>query len=418
MNHLKYSRGFSAWTLLPWLLFFTLAFVFWWFVNERTVGATGVVEPLTQAQVAPTAPSSMADSNDNLAIAPAVELAPVASYHEAVGRASLSVVNIYTTQKISHPYANDPAFRQFLEYHGYALPENNDSTNLGSGVIVRADGYILTNAHVVDKADEIIVALSDGRKAKATVVGSDNESDLAVIKIDLANITPISLRQAPVRVGDVTLAIGNPFGVGQTVTQGIVSATGRTGIGVNTFEDFIQTDAAINPGNSGGALVDATGALIGINTMIYSRSGGSMGIGFAIPISIAKKVMNDIISTGKVSRGWLGIEVGRMISDPASLERTTGVMIAGVMPNGPAAQAGVQAGDVILQIDGVPVDDASMLIQMIAQKAPNSQVRLQVARAGATAEVVATLAERPMPNQLEARRIPSNDGQPLILPPR
>lgn len=388
---LKDQQGVSALALLPWLLLIMLAVVFWWFVNERRVEPSELNALTTPAQMiqAPT-PSVMQSS------------IPVLSYHDAVSRASLSVVNIYTTQKVSNPYANDPLFSQFLQFHGYNLPER-DETNLGSGVIVSSDGYIVTNAHVVDKADEIVVALSDGRKAVASVIGSDIESDLAVIKIELDNLNPIAFKKQAVQVGDVTLAIGNPFGVGQTVTQGIVSATGRTGLGMNTFEDFIQTDAAINPGNSGGALVDATGELIGINTMIYSRSGGSMGIGFAIPTSIVEKVMNDIIATGRVSRGWLGIEVGRQIQNPASLERNSGVVVAGVQAGGPADTAGLQAGDIITAIDGVKIDDASLLIQMIAKKSPDSKIALTIERNGRTMTVVAVLAERPALNELVRR---------------
>ncbi|MDO4426527.1 MAG: trypsin-like peptidase domain-containing protein [Moraxella sp.] len=382
----KKQRGFSAWTLLPWLLFLTLAFVFWWFVNERTQGMSQPVTPeqVVPAVIAPTEP-----------VAPVVSSTPVVSYHDAVSKASVSVVNIYTTQKVENPYAGDPVLRQLLEYHGFDLPQADDETNLGSGVVVSADGYIITNAHVIDKADEIIVALSDGRKATAEVIGSDVETDLAVIKVALSDLTPLAFKKSPVQVGDVTLAIGNPFGVGQTVTQGIVSATGRTGLGVSTFEDFIQTDAAINPGNSGGALVDAYGELIGINTMIYSRSGGSMGIGFAIPTALVEKVMQDLIATGTVSRGWLGIEVGRRPNNPASLENQTGVLVANVTPDGPAATAGVMAGDVILAIDGTPIVDANALVQGIAKKAPNSTVKIELERAGEKLSLDATLAQRP-----------------------
>lgn len=389
MKQFYHERGFSAWTLLPWLLFITLAFVFWWFVNEKN---NGVVQPITPAQVAPI--QAVEPVKPSLALE---SQTPVLSYHEAVKKASVSVVNIYTTQKINNPYADDPLFQEFLKYHGYQMPENGE-TNLGSGVIVSADGYIVTNAHVIEKADEIVVALSDGRKAKASIVGADTESDLAVIKVELNNLMPITMKNQAVQVGDVTLAIGNPFGVGQTVTQGIVSATGRTGLGMNTFENFIQTDASINPGNSGGALVDAEGELIGINTMIYSRSGGSMGIGFAIPTDTVQKVMGDIISTGKVSRGWLGIEVGRVEQNPASLESTKGVIVAGLTANAPAQQAGVLVGDIILAVDGVAINDSNTLIQTIAKKAPNSTIMLDIIRAGKAMQLTATLGERPTVN--------------------
>nr|WP_312534530.1 trypsin-like peptidase domain-containing protein [Moraxella sp. CTOTU47618] len=321
--------------------------------------------------------------------------AAVASYHNAVAVAAQSVVNIYTTQKIEeHPYMNDPMMRRYFEYHGIPNGES-DNTNLGSGVIISQDGYIVTNSHVISKADNIIVMLNDGRKAKAKVIGNDVESDLAVIKVDLTGLKPLGFREQSTQVGDVVLAIGNPFGVGQTVTQGIISATGRTGLGINTVEDFIQTDAAINPGNSGGALVDAYGQLVGINTAIFSRSGGSMGIGFAIPTEIVKLVMNGIIKDGKVRRGWLGIELQSSMKDPTKLgDDTQGVQVMNVMPDGPAAKAGLQKGDIITAMDNKPVDDANTLIQMVARKAPNSVVNLQVMRNKAQSSVNVTLGER------------------------
>ena len=321
--------------------------------------------------------------------------AAVASYHNAVAVAAQSVVNIYTTQKIEeHPYMNDPMMRRYFEYHGIPNGES-DNTNLGSGVIISQDGYIVTNSHVISKADNIIVMLNDGRKATAKVIGSDVESDLAVIKVDLTGLKPLGFREQSTQVGDVVLAIGNPFGVGQTVTQGIISATGRTGLGINTVEDFIQTDAAINPGNSGGALVDAYGQLVGINTAIFSRSGGSMGIGFAIPTEIVKLVMNGIIKDGKVHRGWLGIELQSSMKDPTKLsDDTQGVEVMNVMPDGPAAKAGLQKGDIITAMDNKPVDDANTLIQMVARKAPNSVVNLQVMRNKAQSSVNVILGER------------------------
>ena len=321
--------------------------------------------------------------------------AAVASYHNAVAVAAQSVVNIYTTQKIEeHPYMNDPMMRRYFEYHGIPNGES-DNTNLGSGVIISQDGYIVTNSHVISKADNIIVMLNDGRKATAKVIGNDVESDLAVIKVDLTGLKPLGFREQSTQVGDVVLAIGNPFGVGQTVTQGIISATGRTGLGINTVEDFIQTDAAINPGNSGGALVDAYGQLVGINTAIFSRSGGSMGIGFAIPTEIVKLVMNGIIKNGKVHRGWLGIELQSSMKDPTKLgDDTQGVEVMNVMPDGPAAKAGLQKGDIITAMDNKPVDDANTLIQMVARKAPNSVVNLQVMRNKAQSSVNVTLGER------------------------
>lgn len=321
--------------------------------------------------------------------------AAVASYHNAVAVAAQSVVNIYTTQKIEeHPYMNDPMMRRYFEYHGIPNGES-DNTNLGSGVIISQDGYIVTNSHVISKADNIIVMLNDGRKATAKVIGNDVESDLAVIKVDLTGLKPLGFREQSTQVGDVVLAIGNPFGVGQTVTQGIISATGRTDLGINTVEDFIQTDAAINPGNSGGALVDAYGQLVGINTAIFSRSGGSMGIGFAIPTEIVKLVMNGIIKDGKVHRGWLGIELQSSMKDPTKLsDDTQGVEVMNVMRDGPAAKAGLQKGDIITAMDNKPVNDANTLIQMVARKAPNSVVNLQVMRNKVPSSVNVTLGER------------------------
>ena len=258
---------------------------------------------------------------------------------------------------------------------------------------------------MVEKADEITVAFSDGRKSRAKVIGTDPDSDLAVIRVDMTNLTPLGFREEPIRVGDLALAIGNPFGVGQTVTQGIISATGRTGLGVNKFEDFIQTDAAINPGNSGGALVDARGELVGINTVIFSRSGGSMGIGFAIPTALVEQVMNALIKDGRVSRGWLGIEIQSQLRDPTQLETTTGVEVLKVVPQGPAAKSGLQVGDVILTIDGVEMTDANRLIQYVARKPPNTVLNAQILRNGKNAQVDIALAERPAQQVVESPAI-------------
>lgn len=320
--------------------------------------------------------------------------APIASYYEAVNRAAQSVVNIYTTQNAHRQlYSNDPVLQQFLERYYGGAP--HQGVNLGSGVVVSSEGYIVTNAHVINGADEITVALNDGRKARATVIGSDADSDLAVIKVELDNLVPMAFRAEPIRVGDVSLAIGNPFGVGQTVTQGIISATGRTGIGVSSFEDFIQTDAAINPGNSGGALVDANGALIGINTAIYSRSGGSMGIGFAIPNQIVQQVMTSLITTGKVSRGWMGIEMVRMADDPTNIESRSNVIIRQVWQNSPAEHAGLKSGDKIVRIDGVQITSINELVGVVAHKAPGSQLTVDIMRDQRPMTVQVVLAERP-----------------------
>lgn len=318
----------------------------------------------------------------------------VVSYHNAVSVAAQSVVNIYTTQKVEqHPYMNDPALRRFFEQYG-GVPNEEDNTSLGSGVIVSQDGYIVTNAHVIAKADNIVVMLNDGRKAAAKLVGSDPESDLAVIKVDLTGLKPLGFKQQSTEVGDVVLAIGNPFGVGQTVTQGIISATGRSGLGINTVEDFIQTDAAINPGNSGGALVDAYGQLVGINTAIFSRSGGSMGIGFAIPTNIIEYVMKSLIKEGKVRRGWLGIELQSNEKDPTNLQASNGVEVMSVLKDGPAAKSGMQKGDIILAMDGQKVDDANTLIQLVARKLPNTTIDLLVKRGSTQTNLKVTLGER------------------------
>ena len=377
--------------ILPWiLLLLVLLAGFWmmtkpqlpWQKNQAVVAS----QPGWQPPKSEPVDTKKLGDNPNAA---------VASYHNAVAVAAQSVVNIYTTQKIEeHPYMNDPMMRRYFEYHGIPNGES-DNTNLGSGVIISQDGYIVTNSHVISKADNIIVMLNDGRKATAKVIGSDVESDLALIKVDLTGLKPLGFREQSTQVGDVVLAIGNPFGVGQTVTQGIISATGRTGLGINTVEDFIQTDAAINPGNSGGALVDAYGQLVGINTAIFSRSGGSMGIGFAIPTEIVKLVMNGIIKDGKVRRGWLGIELQSSMKDPTKLgDDTQGVEVMNVIPGGPAAKAGLQKGDIITAMDNKPVDDANTLIQMVARKAPNSVVNLQVMRNKAQSSVNVTLGER------------------------
>ena len=377
--------------ILPWILLLLLLLAGLWMMTKPQLPwhknqAMVASQPSWQPPKSEPVDTKKLGDNPNAA---------VASYHNAVAVAAQSVVNIYTTQKIEeHPYMNDPMMRRYFEYHGIPNGES-DNTNLGSGVIISQDGYIVTNSHVISKADNIIVMLNDGRKATAKVIGNDVESDLAVIKVDLTGLKPLGFREQSTQVGDVVLAIGNPFGVGQTVTQGIISATGRTGLGINTVEDFIQTDAAINPGNSGGALVDAYGQLVGINTAIFSRSGGSMGIGFAIPTEIVKLVMNGIIKDGKVHRGWLGIELQSSMKDPTKLgDDTQGVEVMNVMRDGPAAKAGLQKGDIITAMDNKPVDDANTLIQMVARKAPNSVVNLQVMRNKAQSSVNVTLGER------------------------
>ena len=333
------------------------------------------------------------------------------SYHEAVKRSMPSVVNIFTSKsqtkprarKGSNPNSADPLFKFFF---GDQPPEDEPSSSLGSGVLVSAQGYILTNHHVISDADDIDVALSDGRKVKAQVIGSDPETDIAVLKIDAKQLPPpITLGKVEsVHVGDVVLAIGNPFGVGQTVTSGIVSALGRDHVGINTFENFIQTDAAINPGNSGGALVDTRGNLIGINTAIYSNNGGSMGIGFAIPISLAKQVMEAILTNGSVTRGWIGVEpqnLTKELSESLGLpSATAGVLLSGVLEGGPAARGGVKPGDVLISVNGSPTKDVRQLLNQIAQIGPGNDANLKILRKDKEVELKVQTGKRPKPKKL------------------
>lgn len=309
--------------------------------------------------------------------------APQASYAMAVEHASPAVVSL-TSRSTPRPnaYQASPWFHYFF---GEAPAERQEpSTSLGSGVIVSSQGYILTNHHVVDGADEVEVTLADGRKTKAEVVGSDSETDVAVIKVNLPNLTAITLGKVEdVRVGDVVLAIGNPFAIGQTVTMGIVSALRRNHLGINTFENFIQTDAAINLGNSGGALVDTSGHLLGINTAIFSRSGGSLGIGFAIPISTAKQVMDEILAHGSVTRGWIGVDpqdITPELAESFDLDEDNGTLIAGVVRGAPADVAGVKPGDILLEVNGTPINDTTTLLNAIAQLKPNTSCTLTIMR--------------------------------------
>ena len=322
---------------------------------------------------------------------------PPGSLSGAARKASPAVVSINTsTAPARDPRSNDPWFRFFFGDMG-----NEPQTGLGSGVIVSPDGYILTNNHVTTGADQIVVALRDGRETLARVVGSDPETDLAVLKIDLKNLPAITLgRSDGLRVGDVALAIGNPFGVGQTVTMGIISATGRNQLGLNSYEDFIQTDAAINPGNSGGALVDANGNLTGINTAIFSKSGGSQGIGFAIPVKLAMEVMKSIIEHGQVIRGWLGIEVQPLTKELAEsfgLTGRPGIVVAGIFRDGPAQKAGLQLGDVILSIDGAPAGDGRKSMNQVARIKPTDKVAILVMRNGKEIKLSAEIGLRPPP---------------------
>lgn len=368
------------WLILPWLLLILLAVFFWWFYQK--------IEKNDELSKTWTPPREVTTQKP-------AEVQGIFSYHKAVKSASVSVVNIYTTQKVTkHPYMNDPILKKFFEFQG-RYPEQQDNTNLGSGVVVSDDGYIVTNSHVIKGSDDIIVAFNDGKKAKATLIGDDPESDLAVIKVNLTGLKPLPFKIQDTQVGDVVLAIGNPFGVGQTVTQGIISATGRSGLGINTFEDFIQTDAAINPGNSGGALVDANGHLVGINTAIFSRSGGNMGIGFAIPTPLVEQVMNAIIKDGKVTRGWLGIEVRATAENPTIINANRGVEVMNIIQKGPAAKSGVLKGDIILSLNGVEMNNPNDLIQYVAKQAPNSVLNAEILRDENKKNIAIQLSERP-----------------------
>ncbi|GAB3441539.1 Do family serine endopeptidase [Massilia solisilvae] len=324
--------------------------------------------------------------------------APVpGSYREAAGRAMPAVVNVLTSKALrnSHPMLKDPFFKRFF---GDRPPEEQ-LASLGSGVIVSADGYILTNYHVVEAADEIEVGLADGRKEAATIVGTDPETDLAVIRIKARNLPVMVMGQVEqARVGDVVLAIGNPFGVGQTVTMGIISALGRNNLHINHFENFIQTDAAINFGNSGGALVDSNGNLLGINSAIYSQTGGSVGIGFAIPVSTARMVLEQIIQHGQVVRGWIGIEsqdITPELADSFGLGRQSGAIIAGVVRGGPADKAGMRPGDILLKVEGKPVANTSDMLNLIAQLQPGGKARMTVMRKNRESVLDVTVGRRP-----------------------
>ena len=310
-----------------------------------------------------------------------------------------AVVNIYSSKVVRsrNPVLDDSILKRYFPELTERTPSRR-ATNLGSGVIVAPEGYILTSYHVVEGADDIEVVLADGRQVHARVRGSDPESDLAVLKAEGDNLPAITFA-APeaVQVGDVVLAIGNPFGFGSTVTLGIVSALGRNQLGINRFEDFIQTDAAINPGNSGGALVDAAGHLVGINSTIYSQTGGSMGIGFAIPVSLARTVLTQIIKDGEVTRGWLGIEPADQAADfaRASSSRESGVVIRGIVRGGPADRAGIHVQDIVIEIDGKPTRDTTALLARIAELPPGNVVKVKIVHEREARDVDVTVGKRP-----------------------
>jgi serine protease DegQ len=336
--------------------------------------------------------------------APAEAGPAVVSFAAAAKKASPAVVNIFTNKQVrassaSQGLPNDPLNRYFFGDRFGARPENQAS--LGSGVIVSPQGYMLTNNHVVENADEIEVAMADGRRTSAKVIGTDPDTDLAVLRIDLPNLPAITFgRPEALQVGDPVLAIGNPFGVGQTVTAGIVSAMGRNQLGINIFENFIQTDAAINPGNSGGALVDAQGNLLGINTAIYSRDGGSLGIGFAIPVSTARSVMDQIIQSGQVTRGYIGADPETITPDlynALKLPAREGVVLTGIVRDGPADQAGLRPGDVIVEVEGVKTSDQTVILNTVAGIAPGKRIKIKALRGSQAKEFDVVVGKRPKP---------------------
>jgi len=345
-------------------------------------------------------------------VAPGIGSGPAqASYADAAHKAMPAVVNVFSSKDGSlppDPRAKDPLFRYFFgDKNNNRKEQEQPAANLGSGVIVSSEGYILTNQHVVDGADQIEIALADGRTTTAKVIGVDPETDLAVLKVNMTDLPTITLgRMDQTRVGDVVLAIGNPFGVGQTVTMGIVSALGRNHLGINTFENFIQTDAAINPGNSGGALVDVNGNLLGINTAIYSRSGGSLGIGFAIPVSTARSVLESIITTGSVTRGWIGVEpqdVTPEIAESFGLEQKSGAIVAGVLQGGPADKAGIKPGDVLTSVNGEAITDTTRLLNVIAQIKPGTDARIHLVRKNKDMDLDVLIGKRPPPPKQPAQ---------------
>ena len=388
-----------SFTWLPWVLLILviICFVVWQKLQQpkAPIAADGVKMPAEKVE--PLVNTSRTGG--------------VVSYSAAVKVAAPAVVNIFTTQKVkqNHPLLNDPAFREFF---GNQIPEQNQNQNensLGSGVIVRPDGYILTNNHVIAQADQIVVALQDGRRAEATVIGTDPDTDLAVIKIGLKDLPVLPFKLSGNEVGDVVLAIGNPFGVGQTVTQGIISATGRSDLGINTYEDFIQTDAAINPGNSGGALIDVAGNLIGVNTAIFSQSGGSLGIGFAIPAKICQQILNSILKDGRVIRGWMGISLVPPTQEDVLQPRKPGVVVADVLKRGPAAEAGIKVGDRIVKVNNEDITSTSHLINYVALQAPNTEIQVEVVRGDQKVNLTVKVGER---------KVVNNDSQFIPLPKR
>jgi serine protease DegQ len=377
-----------------WLIFAqttTAGLAVWFLVS--------LLRPDLVRQPVPAPVVTVQQNHSSIASTPAV-----ASYSPAAKLAMPSVVNIYTAKEMKKqlpPLFQDPRFKRFF---GDRLGgDDQRASSLGSGVIVSDQGYIITNNHVVESADEIEVALSDGRTASAKLIGADPDTDLAVIKIELDHLPAITFANgAKAEIGDVVLAIGNPFGVGQTVTMGIISALGRSELGINTFENFIQTDAPINPGNSGGALVDTKGYLVGINTAIYSKTGGSLGIGFAIPATTIRQIMDALIKDGSVTRGWLGVEMQEVTTELAAsfhLAEAKGALIAGVVRGGPADKGGLKPGDILLKIGRDEVQNASGMLNLIAAFKPEDEVVMQVFRKGTPVLLTVKLGKRPKFNR-------------------
>lgn len=368
-----------------------------------------VVSTLRPDLLSPRASGSVVTIKEHGTPVPVLESA---SFSEAARKAMPSVVNIFTSQEVKrprHPLQDDPVFRYF--FGDPSDPAVQRREGLGSGVIVSDTGYVLTNHHVIDAVDQIEVALADSRKVPARVVGADPETDLAVLKIDVKRVPSITFAHPDrLRVGDVVLAIGNPFGVGQTVTLGIVSGLGRSHLGIATFENFIQTDAAINPGNSGGALVDTRGNLVGINTAILSdtpyadHARGAAGIGYAIPVSIVRQVMEQIIQKGAVTRGWVGVgvqDISKELAESLKLNQTKGVLISQVERGGPADRAGVKLGDVLTAVDDTPVADSIGMLNLVAALEPGSRAKLRLLRGPRTVNLSVTVGRRPRPEPLK-----------------
>ena len=384
MNNNRPSLVWRLWLLIAQVIAVSAGLLIAWkaFGPETATPTRTDVVALREAPHADTSASSSTGS--------VVMTRLEGGFRAAAAKASASVVNIYTRKA---PPRQLPGWLR--PYGGSDEEAAQGQSSLGSGVIVAAQGFILTNNHVVEGADEIAVMLPGGKVAEARVVGTDPETDLAVLRVEAKGLQPITFADpASVQIGDIVLAVGDPFGVGQTVTQGIVSATGRNRLGINTFENFIQTDAAINPGNSGGALVDASGHLVGINTAIYSRSGGSQGIGFAIPVSLARQVMEQIIATGRVSRGWLGVSARDVIHETTGA--AAGAALAAVQRGGPADRAGLRAGDTVLSINGKEVVDTAALINETAALNPGTQAQFKILRGREAVSLAVELGQRPV----------------------